>query len=197
MVQGTIRALRASAAASVCALGLGACGSLLPQQTDHASGQFKNYAALKQAYDHVTPGRTRVNDLSGMGFDSSEPNVEELSYLGVMERFLPRANMGLNDLAPEVRNCVNLRQRCTAFVFRPSLEHSERTGDTMLDVFGFDRTTVSHGWSAEVTLLVEDDRVIYKVISGKPHIENEQEKVQPLGPLQDLGSAVVPAAEHL
>lgn len=75
--------------------------------------------------------------------------------------------------------------------------HSERTGDTMLDVFGFDRTTVSHGWSAEVTLLVEDDRVIYKVISGKPHIENEQEKVQPLGPLQDLGSAVVPAAEHL
>jgi hypothetical protein len=94
-----------------------------------------------------------------------------------------------------------VRERCSAYVFRPSVVVAHRTGDgvgdTMLDVFGFDRTTQNKGWSAEVTLLVQDSRVTYKVISGKPRIEETHEKVQPLGPLQDLGGAILPAAEKL
>ncbi len=196
MVQGISVIPRVLAAGTVAAA-LAGCGSLLPQQTDHANSGFKTYADLVVAYKKVVPGQTRVSDLTTMGFDADQPNVEQLSYLGVMERFLPRANMGLADLAPEVRECVKARERCTAYVFRPSQVLQERTGDTMLDVFGFDRTTESHGWSAEVTLLIHDDHVAYKVISSKPHIETTQEKVQPLGPLQDIGTAVVPAAEHL
>lgn len=197
MVQGNSRIPRVLAAGFV-AIGLSGCdGVLLPAQKDHANGGFKNYADVVVAYNKVVPGQTHVADLTTIGFDAGEPNVEQLSYLGVMERFLPRANMGLADLAPEVRDCVKSREHCSAYVFRPSQVNQERTGDTMLDVFGFDRTTVSHGWSAEVTILIHDDRVTYKVISSKPHIETTQEKVQPLGPLQDIGSAVVPAAEHL
>jgi hypothetical protein len=38
-------------------------------------------------------------------------------------------------------------------------------------------------------LLVENGRVAYKIMSGRPHIEDSQEQVQPLGPLQDLGGS--------
>lgn len=199
MVEGSVKAARLAIPAALAAvLFLAGCGgSLLPAQTDHINGKFKNFDDVKAAYARVQPGRTRVTDLSGIGFDLTEPNVEQLSYLGVMERFMPRANMTQDEVAPEVRNCLRARDHCVGYVFRPSMVHSERTGDTMLDVFGFDRTTVNHGWSAEVTLLVQDDRVAYKVISSKPNINETHEKVQPLGPLQDLGNAVVPAAEHL
>ena len=199
MIKGSVKAARlAIPAALVAVLFLGACGGgLLPVQSDNTNGKFKTFNDVKTAYERVQPGRTRVVELPSLGFDLTEPNVEQLSYLGVMERFMPRANMTQDEIAPEVRNCLRLRDRCVAYVFRPSEVHAERTGDTMLDVFGFDRTTVNHGWSAEVTLLVQDDRVAYKVISSKPNIHETHEKVQPLGPLQDLGNAVVPAAEHL
>jgi hypothetical protein len=177
---------------------LSACGmTFLPKQTDTADGGFKSYAELQTAYDHVVPGRTRVSDLNRLGFNSAAPNVEQLSYLGVMDRFMPRANVRYDDVAPQVQACLHVRERCIAYVFRPSLVVAHRTGDTMLDVFGFDRTTVNNGWSAEVTLLIQNDHVTYKVISGKPRIEETHEKVQPLGPLQDLGGAIVPAAERL
>ena len=200
VVQGrsALRGLMLVAALVAASTALSACGStFLPKQTDTANGGFKSYSELQSSYDKVVPGRTRVSELSKLGFDASAPNVEQLSYLGVMDRFMPRANVRYNDLAPQVQACLHARERCAALVFRPSLVFSHRTGNTMLDVFGFDRTTVNNGWSAEVTLLIQSDRVTYKVISGKPRIEETHEKVQPLGPLQDLGGAVVPAAEHL
>jgi hypothetical protein len=192
------RSVARVAGASSLLLMLSACGSaLLPEQTNTANGGFRTYADLQTAYGRVVPGQTRVSDLNRLGFDATAPNVEQLSYLGVMDRFMPKANVRYTDLAPQVQACLHARERCIAYVFRPSLTVSHRTGDTMLDVFGFHRTTVSNGWSAEVTLLIQNERVTYKVISGKPRIEETQDKVQPLGPLQDLGGAVVPAAEHL
>ncbi len=178
-------------------LALVGCGtSLLPQQSETANGGFKTYSDLQTAYDHVIPGQTRASQLPNIGFDATQPNVEVLSYLGVIERFMPRDSVKFDHLAPPVRACILARDRCTAYVFRPSIIKAHRTGDTMLDVFGFDRTTVSQGWSAEVTLLVQDGRVAYKIMSGKPNIQDTQEKVQPLGPLQDVGGAIVPAAER-
>jgi hypothetical protein len=76
-------------------------------------------------------------------------------------------------------------------VFHPQRLEQERQGNILLDLLGFERTTVNHGWAAEVTLLVENGRVAYKVISGRPHIEDYNNQVQPLGPLQDLGGTAV------
>ena len=191
------RSYTLAAGVAAAALFLVGCGeSFLPQQTDVTTTGFKTYGDLETAYDHVEPGHTRESQLAKIGFDPSAPNVEVLSYLGVIERFMPRDSVKFDHLAAPVRSCIMAQDRCTAYVFRPSLVEAHRTGDTMLDVFGFDRTTVRNGWSAEVTLLVQDGRVSYKVISGKPHIEETVEKVHPLGPLQDVGDAVVPAAEH-
>jgi len=188
----------AAMVAVLVTLALVGCGtSLLPQQSENSNGGFKTYAELRTAYDHVVPGKTRASQLTQIGFDAAQPNVEVLSYLGVIERFMPRDSVKFDHLAPPVRACILAQDRCTAYVFKPSITENHRTGDTMLDVLGFDRTTVSKGWSAEVTLLVQDGRVAYKLMSGTPNISSTTEKVQPLGPLQDVGQAIVPAAEHV
>lgn len=193
---GTRRYARivASLAVTLVLVGCGGLG-LLPYQTDIQNTKFRSYKQVAEAYDEITPGATRISDLTGMGFDSmSTPNVEMLSYLGVIERFMPRDSIKFDDLDPAVQGCIEARERCTALVFRPERLHRERTGNWFLDVLGFERTTVNYGWSAEVVLLLLDGRVAYKVMSGRPNIQDYHDQVSPLGPFQDLGGAVVRTA---
>jgi hypothetical protein len=184
--EGTRRTARvvASMLITLVLVGCGGLG-LLPRQTDVKNTTFKNYHAVEVAYQQVMPGATRASDLGQMGFDAGDsPNVEVLSYLGVIERFMPRDSIKFDALDPAVQSCIQARDRCTAYVFRPERLHQERTGNWFLDLMGFERTTVSYGWSAEVMLLIQDGRVAYKVMAGHPNIQNFQDKVQPLGPLQ-------------
>ena len=188
------------AASLIITLALVGCGGLglLPYQTDVQTTNFETYKAVETAYLQVTPGDTRASDLTQIGFDAARaPNVEVLSYLGVIERFMPRNSLGFDRLDPAVQSCIEARDRCTAYVFHPERLHQERTGDFFLDVFGFERTTIETGWSAEVVFLVQDGRVAYKVMSGKPNIEDSQDKVQPLGPLQDIGDTVMRTASRV
>jgi hypothetical protein len=188
--------LIASMLVTLVLVGCGGLG-LLPRQTDIKNTNFRNYQAVETAYQQITPGATRASDLGQIGFDASEsPNVEMLSYLGVIERFMPRDSIKFDNLDPAVQACIEARDRCTAYVFRPERLHQKRTGSFLLDLFGFERQTVSYGWSAEVMLLVLDGRVAYKVMSGHPNIQNFEDKVQPLGPLQDLGGAAVHTASR-
>ena len=69
------------------------CGGLglLPRESDLKNTTFKSYKDVEVAYSDITPGQTRVTDLVAIGFDANDsPNVEVLSYLGVIERFIPR-----------------------------------------------------------------------------------------------------------
>jgi len=180
-------------------LALVGCGGLglLPYRSDVQNSGFNSYTEVKQAYGAITPGATRASDLSQLGFDaSSSPNVEVLSYLGVIERFMPRDSIHFDNLAPAVQSCIDARDRCTAYVFKPARLHEERRGSIFLDIMGFQRTTVDTGWSAEVILLVQDGRVAYKVMSGHPRIEDLHDSVQPLGPLQDIGGTVMKTASR-
>lgn len=176
------------------------CGGLglLPRETNVNNTKFQSYSELTAAYDGIMPGKTTVSDLDRLGFNSAtSSNVEILSYLGVIERFMPRDSIRFDHLDPAVQGCIEARDQCTAFVFRPQRLEQERQGNIFLDILGFERTTVSKGWSAEVTLLVENGRIAYKVISGKPRIEDMHDSVQPLGPLQDVGSFAAGAASHV
>jgi len=171
------------------------CGglNLLPRRSDMSSNQvFQTYNDVALAYANIVPGQTREADLSKIGFDASlQPNAETISYLGVIERFMPRDSIRFDHLAKPVRACIEAQDRCSAYVFHPSRLEQERTGSIFLDLMGFERTTIDHGWAAEVVLLVQDGRVAYKVMSGKPHIEGYHDDIQPLGPLQDLGARAV------
>jgi len=176
------------------------CGGLgvLPHKADVKNTNFRSYDAVEAAYRTITPGETRVADLGQMGFDPAQsPNVEVLSYLGIIEHFIPRDSIRFDQLDPKVQDCIQARDRCTALVFRPERVHEERTGSVFLDLFGFERETINYGWSAEVTLLMQDDRVVYKIMEGKPRINDYHDDVQPLGPFQDLSNAVLGAASRI
>lgn len=197
-LSGTRRYARVFASLAITLVLVG-CGSLglLPYESDVQNTNFESYAAVQAAYRSVNPGATRASDLSHLGFDAARsPNVEMLSYLGVIERFMPRDSIGFDHLAPEVQSCIDARDRCLAYVFRPARLHQERRGNVFLDVLGFQRVTVNSGWSCEVILLVQDGRVAYKVMSGKPNIEDFHDAVQPLGPLQDIGGSMMRTAQR-
>jgi hypothetical protein len=185
------------AASVLVALVLVGCGGLglLPRQTDTKNTSFKTYNEVEVAYQQIVPGHTRTSDLVEVGFDANDsPNVEVLSYLGVIERFIPRDSIRFDELDPVVQQCIEARDRCTGYVFHPERLHQERLGNILLDLLGFQRTTVNYGWSAEIVLLVMDGHVAYKVMSGRPHIEDFHHNVQPLGPFQDLGGTVLHTA---
>ncbi len=186
------------AASMLVTLVLVGCGglSLLPHESDIKNSSFKSYKEVEVAYRQIAPGHTSTADLVEMGFDANNsPNAEVLSYLGVIERFIPRDSIRFDDLDPVVQQCIESRDRCTGYVFHPERLHQERLGNWVLDVLGFQRTTVNYGWSAEVVLLVMDGHVAYKVMSGRPHIEDFHRKVEPLGPFQDLGGTVMHTAQ--
>jgi hypothetical protein len=198
MVEGNSGARYARAVASVLVtLLLVGCGGwgLLPHKAEVNNTNFRSYGAVQVAYKTISPGATRVSDLDQLGFDAAQsPNVEVLSYLGVIERFMPRDSIKFDQLDPAVQNCIEAREGCSAYIFKPERIHEERTGSWFLDVLGFERESISYGWSAEVMLLVKDGRVVYKVMNGKPRINTYKDDIQPLGPFQDLGGTVLHTA---
>ena len=151
-------------------LALVGCGGLglLPYQNDIRTSGFDSLSALKTAYRAITPGATRASDLSGLGFDAtSAPNVKVLSYLGVMERFMPRDSVRFDKLAPAVQACIDARDHCTAYVFQSRGQHEAGSGSAFAGLLGIGRAAAAaRGWTAEVVLLVQDGRVAYKAISG-------------------------------
>jgi len=181
-------------------LSLVGCGGLglLPHESQVlASANFQTYEQVASAYTDIVPGSTRLADLPKLGFDTATtPNVEILSYLGVIERFMPRNSMTFDRLAQPVQACIEAQDRCSAFVFHPQHIESQRTGSIFLDVLGFERQTLDTGWQAEVVLLMQDGHVSYKLMSGKPRIEDMHDTVQPLGPLQDIGNTAFHAASR-
>jgi hypothetical protein len=202
MVEGNGGARRyarvvASLLVTLVLVGCGGLG-LLPRKADIKNTNFRSYAAVQAAYQTVSPGSTRVSDLDQIGFDAVQsPNVEVLSYLGVIERFMPRDSIKFDQLDPLVQSCIAAREGCSAYIFKPERIHEERTGNWFLDIFGFERESISYGWSAEVMLLVQNGRVVYKVMDGKPRINNYHDSVQPLGPFQDLSNTVVATASRM
>jgi len=168
---------------------------LLPQSTTLHNAGFETYESVMVAYEAVEPGVTPSAQLPSLGFDiSTGPNTEVLNYLGVIERFMPREAIKLEDLAPAVRTCILGQHYCTGYVFKPSWRVDQRQGNVALDALSFRRVTVTTGWSAEVVLLVQDDVVTYKLFSGQPRQDATSLRVQPLGPLQDSGGLVSGAA---
>jgi len=149
----------------VVTLAVVGCGiaSLLPHQADSNYHGIRSLKELADAYARVKPGATRASQLARLGFDTSTPNVEVLSYLGVLERFMPHDTVGFDHLDVAIQDCIEARDRCTALVFKPSETRVREAG--MLSVFAMDSAKAA-GEPAEVTLLVQDGRVAYKTIRG-------------------------------
>jgi len=168
-----------------------ACSGPLPKTKDVAGSPWQSFDEAKAAYESIVPLETTAEDLKAIGYDpSTSPNVRVLSYLEVIERFMPKDAIHVADLDTALRSCIEAGTACWAYEVTPKLIHEERRGNVLLDVFGFKRTTVTTGWRFTAVVVLKDDLVHYKVWEGTPNIQEEMTKTRPLGPLQEVDHIV-------
>ena len=163
------------------------CAFLLPKTQTLTKSQWNTYEEAEAAFERVLVHQTRTNELSSLGFDPEKnPNVKVLTYLDVIQRFIPNQSITLNDLEPAVRTCIEARERSQALEVELSNIKSKRYGNALLDLLGFVRKTHETGWRFKGLVLILDGRVVYKLSSGEPNVDRYDKKVRPLGPLQEI-----------
>jgi hypothetical protein len=121
-------------------LGCGIAVAAWPRGATVQDAQVKEQQ-LKSAYARIRAGVTPVSQLAQLGFDTA--NAQKLSYLGVLEQFMPSDSFDFDTLDPAIKNCFEARDQCTAYIF-----------------------TLPHAPAARVVLLIDGGRVAYKAISG-------------------------------
>ena len=126
------------------------CEALSMPQHGSAPAGFRSLRQFRAAYARVTPGITAASELDRLGFDLAAPSAHLLSYLGVMERFMPRDSEAFDRLDPAMRACFEAQDGRTARIFR-----------------------MDGARTAKIVLLIHDGRVAYKAISGVPVTERD------------------------
>ena len=144
------------------------CRSLLPREAKRPRTQWQSFDEAQSAFDKIIPHKTMVADLKGLGFDPvSTPNVKILTYLDLINRFLPNNSITLKDLQPDVRDCIESKDCCHAYELQIEISDNKRYGSVFLDVFGFRRYSHITGWTFKALIIVKDDTVAYKLRSGE------------------------------
>lgn len=176
---------------------IGGCANwVLPSESQSKSRGFETYEQAQTTYNRVQPFRTTAGELADMGiFPGKTSNLQVVTYLDVMQRFMPQQTVKVSDLDPAVQACINAREGCEGWVLPLERTDRQRVGNVSLDVLGFRKETLSEGWNAEMVLLLTDDVVVYKLWSGAPNVTETKSETKPLGPLQDLGPAAASAVK--
>lgn len=146
-------------------------------------------------YEKIKAYETTKEELKELGFDPyTQPNIRILSYLDIIQRFMPNDSITLDDLDAAVSFCIKSRDKCLAYEAQPQRTKSKRVGNVALDMMTFKRRTLASGWSFYALILINDGVVVYKVWSGEPFISGEKIRNNPLGPLQGIDSGVIQKA---
>ncbi|HEY5345406.1 MAG TPA: hypothetical protein VIK62_03580 [Verrucomicrobiae bacterium] len=159
--------------------------------------RWKSYNDVESAFQKITPYQTTVTDLRTLGFDpKTSPNVKILTYVDIIQTFMPNPGIHKQDLPDAVRECIEAKEKSRAYLIELEDIRDKRHGNLFLDIFGFDRQTHKSGWRFKGLILINDNLVVYKLASGEPRIANEENKVKPLGPLQELDLNISTAATY-
>lgn len=174
----------------LCALAMlltAGCASMHSSGNSVAKSPWPDFAAAKAAFDRIEPGQTTIAELRTLGFDPyTNPNVRILNYLDIQNRFLPNQSVRVEDLPAPVRQSLAAQNRSVAYELDLTVVNSKRYGNLTLDVLGFNRKTHETGWNFKALILLNHDKVLYKLWSGQPNVDRVEQKKKPLGPLQEL-----------
>lgn len=166
---------------------LSGCSFMLPSARQLTETPWQSYEDVKKSYDQIIPGRTTLDDLKKIGFNPFEtPNMQFLNYLDIIERFMPNQSIRVEDLDPAIQKCLRARDQCSGYRITPELLSNKRYGNLFLDLFNFNRKTKTSGWRFEALIVMMNRVVIYKLSSGQPNVSRDENKKNPLGPLQDI-----------
>jgi len=176
---------------SVVSILLSACGSPLPRTENITKSPWNSFQEVMVAYNKVKLNETTIKELRQLGFDPySTPNVKILSYLDIIQKFMPTNSVKLEHLPLSVRNCLAKQEACKAYEAHPGIIKRKRVGSVFKDLLGFKRTTIESGWRFDALIVLDNGVAVYKVWSGVPIIDSEKSRKNPLGPLQGSGGSL-------
>lgn len=168
---------------------LSACSALLPSIKAVTHPPWPSFDHAKAAYDNITVNKTNTTELRRLGFDAfSTPNIKILTYLDIAGT-MPALKE--EEMDAGLMTCMKAKIRCLGYEFQPKSIKSKRYGNFWLDLFNFRRKTKDTGWQFKALVVVVDDIVVYKLWGGTPEFYEEKESVNPLGPLQESGGAIL------
>ncbi|MFZ2198029.1 MAG: hypothetical protein WAV13_09875 [Thermodesulfovibrionales bacterium] len=173
------------------------CGSMLPSARQTSISPWDSFDDAKKAFDKIALYQTTEEEMRALGFDPfTTPNIKILTYVHIMNRFMPNPSIKKEELAEGIRSCIDAKENCVAYEFDPEVMKSKRYGSVMLDLFNFQRKSNETGWKFEALVVIVDNIVVYKLWGGNPMIRLNRESNNPLGPLQNsediLREAVMP-----
>jgi hypothetical protein len=174
-----------------CAVLTAGCSTLLPRATSRSVSPFATFDSARESFERIVPYRTTLPELKQLGFDVyAHGSVQQVPYPQLVGQLVPNPVLTFDQLDGGIRDCIQARQECRAYVFRAGTEVHERRGPFIVDFLNFRRVTRTLGWRFEGLVLVRDGVVLFRNHGGEPLIDRVEERVNPLGPLQSLGEAV-------
>ena len=93
---------------------LGSAAGLLARSGAGDAPQ-RPYRLAARAYDRLQIGVTPVSQLSDLGVDLAQGS--RLSYLAMVEEFMPANSTGFDAIDPAVQDCLETRDRCAGYSF--------------------------------------------------------------------------------
>lgn len=120
---------------------LGAAAGLLARTGD-SEPVVQPYQVTARAYDQLEAGVTAAAILPDLGFDLSR--ADRLSYLAMIEQFMPENSTGFDRLDPAVQDCLTARDRCTGYVFK-----------------------IAGNPNARAVVVIQSGHVVYKSVTGR------------------------------
>lgn len=173
------------------ALLMGGCSFLLPRARSESS-PFKSFEEARDAIDGLVPMKSNVAELSRLGIDpAQQPNTTILTQADVVRRFVPSALLKREDLDPGVLACLEARDACRGWEMTASRINKKRTGNFLADFTNFSRHSETTGWRFNALILLVNDVVVYRAWGGQPSVNEKEVSTNPLGPLQEMGPAII------
>lgn len=167
------------------------CSSMLPRVRSESS-PFQNFDEARKAIDALVPMQSDVATLTKLGIDPvKQPNMAILTHADIVRRFVPSALLKREDLDPGVLACLEARDACRGWEITAARISTVRTGNFFADFTNFSRHSETTGWRFNALILLVSDVVVYRAWGGQPSVNEIEIKTNPLGPLQDMGSAIL------
>jgi len=179
------------AAAALLALLVSACATWLPEAHTNTT-PFESYDEARAAIEALVPMKSDRKALENNGFNPGKhPNMTLMTHADVVRRFLPSAILRREDLDPGILACLEARDACHGVEIIGAKIDRERKGSFWADFLNFQRRTETKGWRFTALVLMVNDLVVYRSMSGQPVIDEKEVTRNPLGPFQDIGPPTV------
>ena len=186
-----LRSIIGAASVVAAVLLVSGCTSLLPRARS-VSSPFKTFDEASKAIDALTPMQSKIDAVTALGIDPvKQPNTVILTHADIVRRFLPSGLLKREDLDPGVLRCLQAREACRGWELTAARISRTRTGNFFADFANFSRKTETNGWRFNALILLVDDVVVYRAWGGQPNVNEVEVNTNPLGPLQEMGPALV------